>query len=382
MKTLTAFLLLLATAMPSLAGVAFTTFSTWADAQNEAAKQGKYLFVDAMTDWCGWCKVMDKRTFSDESVAAIMNSKFVCTKVEMETGWGIDLAMKYRVTSFPQFLVFNPQGELVYRMVGFLPADKFLPELERAQAPLTQHRSPGITSNFDLPWPDFLRAAFAKGKAKVMPTKETVAAWLDKQSDPTTEVAFTALVKGPLTPKWQEWFAANQAKLSSLYGNEATEKVLEIAMERGTAALEKNDDAALRSALALIPAHHPNRNDATIYLVIEQHVRKNDWKGAMAFLKAEQDAGRVHPNVANQYCWRAYEETMDHDACLLAAEIMEKTDKGTDYALWDTYAAVLFKAGKMDKAAEVARKAIQFGEKEGADVKTTRELLEAISAKP
>jgi thiol:disulfide interchange protein len=25
-----------------------------------AKAEGKYLFVDAYTDWCGWCKVMDR----------------------------------------------------------------------------------------------------------------------------------------------------------------------------------------------------------------------------------------------------------------------------------------------------------------------------------
>lgn len=382
MKTLLATIVFTLLSMSGNAGVTFTTFPTWQAAQAEAAKQGKYLFVDAMTDWCGWCKVMDKRTFSDEEVASVMNAKFVSTKIEMETDWGIDLAMKFRVTSFPQFLVFAPNGELVYRMTGFQPAPEFLKELAKAQAPLTQTHSPGISAALDLQWPDFLRKSFAKGKAKVQPTTEQVANWLAEQTDLTSEVAFTVLVKGPLNTQWQDWFLANQNKFQSLYGHEALEKSFEIAMQKGSAALELGDDAALSKAIDLIPAADPNHNTAVIYLKFEQHVRKGDWKGAMAYLLTEQKAGHVHPNVANQYCWRVYEETMDHDANVIAVQVMETTDKGTDYALWDTYASVLFKAGNMDKAAEIARKAIKFGEQEGADVHTTRELLEAISAKP
>src|SRR5690348_13459527 len=26
------------------------------------------VFIDVYTDWCGWCKVMDKKTFSDPKV--------------------------------------------------------------------------------------------------------------------------------------------------------------------------------------------------------------------------------------------------------------------------------------------------------------------------
>ena len=31
----------------------------------------KPIFVDAYTDWCGWCKRLDKDTFSDPIIALI-----------------------------------------------------------------------------------------------------------------------------------------------------------------------------------------------------------------------------------------------------------------------------------------------------------------------
>jgi len=31
----------------------------------KAAKEGKILLVDAYTDWCGWCKVMDRNTYTN-----------------------------------------------------------------------------------------------------------------------------------------------------------------------------------------------------------------------------------------------------------------------------------------------------------------------------
>lgn len=382
MRTIATFVLSICLAMPLTAGATFTSFSTWRDAQAEASKQNKFLFVDAMTDWCGWCKVMDKQTFSDSAVAAVLNKEFVCTKVEMETDWGIDLAMKYRVTSFPQFLVFSPNGTLVYRIVGYNPPAEFLEQLARAQAPSTQQHSPGISADINLPWPSFLRESFAKGKARVMPTTEVVAAWLDKQERPTAEVPFTVLVKFNLTSKWNQWVIDNQAELERLYGMEATEKVFSIAMERGTQAIKQHNSEHLKAAIATLPRNHPNYQGASTYLITEEYLAKNGWKGALAYLKSKQEAGDLSANMANEYCWRAYEETMDHDACLLAAEIMEKADKGTDYALWDTYAAVLFKTGKRDRAADAARTAITYGKASGTDVSSTQALLKEIDAKP
>ncbi len=42
------------------------------------------IFIDVYTDWCGWCKVMDKNTFSETQVAKILNEKFYPVKLDAE----------------------------------------------------------------------------------------------------------------------------------------------------------------------------------------------------------------------------------------------------------------------------------------------------------
>ena len=42
------------------------------------------ILVDIYTDWCGWCKVMDKNTFADPEVARILNEKFYPVKFNAE----------------------------------------------------------------------------------------------------------------------------------------------------------------------------------------------------------------------------------------------------------------------------------------------------------
>jgi thioredoxin-related protein len=44
----------------------------------------KKYFVDCYTDWCGWCKKMDKDTFSDTLIAKLMNHYFVASKFDAE----------------------------------------------------------------------------------------------------------------------------------------------------------------------------------------------------------------------------------------------------------------------------------------------------------
>ncbi|NKI32939.1 DUF255 domain-containing protein [Muricauda sp. DJ-13] len=56
------------------------------EAVTEAQKEGntKKIFVDVYTDWCGWCKKMDKDTFQNPEVAAYMQENFLMVKFNAE----------------------------------------------------------------------------------------------------------------------------------------------------------------------------------------------------------------------------------------------------------------------------------------------------------
>ncbi|MBO4600610.1 MAG: DUF255 domain-containing protein [Bacteroidales bacterium] len=44
----------------------------------------KLYFVDFYTSWCGWCKKMDRETFKDPTVIAIMNKYYIAVKFDAE----------------------------------------------------------------------------------------------------------------------------------------------------------------------------------------------------------------------------------------------------------------------------------------------------------
>ncbi len=59
----------------------------WMTFEQAVAKskiQKKKIFIDVFTDWCGWCKVMDKNTFSEPQVAKILNEDFYPVKFNAE----------------------------------------------------------------------------------------------------------------------------------------------------------------------------------------------------------------------------------------------------------------------------------------------------------
>lgn len=55
------------------------------EALTKSSKEPKKIFMDIYTEWCGWCKKMDKSTFVDPEVVAYLNKHFYAVKLDAET---------------------------------------------------------------------------------------------------------------------------------------------------------------------------------------------------------------------------------------------------------------------------------------------------------
>jgi thiol-disulfide isomerase/thioredoxin len=106
-------------------GVVFESIS-WGEALSRAAQERRLIFLDAYTTWCGPCKMMVAKTFTDSRVGDFYNNHFVNIKMDMERGEGIELAKKYRVGLFPTLLFFDSLGRVQHRVSGFYGVAEFL----------------------------------------------------------------------------------------------------------------------------------------------------------------------------------------------------------------------------------------------------------------
>lgn len=60
------------------------TWYSWEEALELSETNPKKIFVDVYTDWCGWCKKMDKTTFKDPELAKYLNENFYAVKFNAE----------------------------------------------------------------------------------------------------------------------------------------------------------------------------------------------------------------------------------------------------------------------------------------------------------
>lgn len=105
---------------------------TWSEVLAKAKKENKLVFVDIYTTWCGPCKMMSNEIFPLENVGTFFNSNFINYKIDAEKGEGITVADKYSVQAYPTYLYVDGNGDLAYRSLGSMPADKFIAEGNKA----------------------------------------------------------------------------------------------------------------------------------------------------------------------------------------------------------------------------------------------------------
>lgn len=106
--------------------------STYEDAIAASKSLDQPIMIDFYTDWCRWCKELDKTTYQDANVVALSN-EFVCAKVDAE-GRNFDrgLLRKYKITGYPAILFLNSDGLVIGEVRGYLPAMHFLPKMKQS----------------------------------------------------------------------------------------------------------------------------------------------------------------------------------------------------------------------------------------------------------
>ncbi|MET3501810.1 thiol:disulfide interchange protein [Mucilaginibacter rubeus] len=100
--------------------------NSWTEALKQAARQNKYIFVDAYATWCGPCKMLKATTFKNNKVADFYNDNFVNVAIDMEKGQGPALAAEWGLQAYPTMIIFTSKGKPVSGTVGYIRANDLI----------------------------------------------------------------------------------------------------------------------------------------------------------------------------------------------------------------------------------------------------------------
>ena len=102
----------------------------------KAEHEHKIVFVDFYTTWCGPWKLLDKTTWQDSSVIALLTEKTIPLKIDAEKE--VALAKRYGVDAYPSLVFIRPDGTLIDTLVGYREPSTFARELRDALAGRTK----------------------------------------------------------------------------------------------------------------------------------------------------------------------------------------------------------------------------------------------------
>lgn len=98
----------------------------WEELKAQAGSEGKGIFVDVYTSWCGPCRKMAATVFTDSAVAEFFNARYVSVQLDAEKEAGHAFFREYIPSAYPSFYWLDAKGNLLDSKTGYMPSDSFL----------------------------------------------------------------------------------------------------------------------------------------------------------------------------------------------------------------------------------------------------------------
>jgi thioredoxin-related protein len=101
-------------------------------AHDAAVEQKKPLLLVFGASWCTFCHKMQRETFTDRNLAAMIDREFIAVALDFDKD---TKAVKILdVEQLPCTVVLSPEADLLLKFVGFAKADAYQKKLQQALA--------------------------------------------------------------------------------------------------------------------------------------------------------------------------------------------------------------------------------------------------------
>lgn len=100
-----------------------------------AKQENKKLLIDVYTDWCGWCKKMDKEVYANEQIKILLGKNFVVVKLNAESKKELtyngnkvsemQFARGAGVTGYPTTIFIDSDAKPITLLPGYVEIKEF-----------------------------------------------------------------------------------------------------------------------------------------------------------------------------------------------------------------------------------------------------------------
>jgi thiol-disulfide isomerase/thioredoxin len=359
-------------------GIQFENDNDLQTALAKAGKEGKLVFVDCYTDWCGPCKYLSSKIFPLKEVGEFYNEHFINLSINMEQKpKGVEVSKKYQIKAYPSLLFLDSKGELVHIGVGSGEANYIL-ELGKSSLDDTKN----------------LKALVAKLK-KGNREAETISAYLRTYQE---QFKKEDLLKDYFsTISNDEKYSQVSWELFKYYVNDCENEQFKFFISNRKTYEEKIGKTEVdqkmsgffaqylqqykgnANKLKIIEDIDPELYKQTIILsefseaygqFNQDNTDKNKWEILIQKAKQYFSAVESDADIQNTICWMIYEnfKTFNDVEALKSAKLWSKKSvemKPDVSYINDTYGHILFELGEIKEAIKYEEIAVEKGIAQG-----------------
>ena len=104
-------------------------WSTWSDATfQRATAEKKFVVVSLQSWWCPWCHAMNRDTWSDAKVRAVLKDHFIPVFVDQDSR--PDISQRWERWGWPATIILGADGSEIVKLRGFYSPQFLIPVLE------------------------------------------------------------------------------------------------------------------------------------------------------------------------------------------------------------------------------------------------------------
>jgi thiol-disulfide isomerase/thioredoxin len=357
---------------------------TWPEALVKAKTEGRPIFLDALTSWCGPCKMMSKEVFTDSAVGAFFNTHFINLKLDMEAGEGIELSNQYRIWVYPTLLFVNDAGEVQHRAAGFHNPQEFMALAQKALDPAQnlaalerEYLAGNRRREFVLKYLEAKSAAYDPDAGRLA---NDFLKTEDNLGDSANMELLMRYEDDPYSRGFQ-FILKNRPSFETKFGNRQVKEKIESVFE---GYLQSHPGLQLGEVQRLYGTVYPEGGEALASRYrLDYYRQKNDPENfASAAIDHYTRYPSDDPDELNEMASIFSEELKDAERLKIALGWVEKAISIQEISYFQyTRAKVLAKMGKKKAARKAAERSLELAKMEGEDTLLAEEFLQELKKK-